>query len=80
MVLVSLFIFVVQRVHILMALMALEISILIITLFMLLSLGEGCVFLCIFILTIGACEASIGLALLVGISRRYGNDFFSSVN
>lgn len=34
----------------------------------------------ILILTIGACEASLGLTLLVLISRYYGNDLVKSLN
>nr|YP_010713490.1 NADH dehydrogenase subunit 4L [Barbronia yunnanensis]WDA96191.1 NADH dehydrogenase subunit 4L [Barbronia yunnanensis] len=34
----------------------------------------------ILMLTIGACEASLGLTLLVLMSRQYGNDLVSSLN
>ena len=33
----------------------------------------------VLILTFGACEASFGLALLVRMSRRYGNDLLKNI-
>uniref|UniRef100_UPI0030FE96A0 NADH dehydrogenase subunit 4L n=1 Tax=Struwela camposi TaxID=2859449 RepID=UPI0030FE96A0 len=64
-----------QRKHILMSLLALEGSMLTLVFsMMLLSSIQYNTHLLPLILTFGACEASIGLALLVVLTRSYGSD------
>nr|YP_009024199.1 NADH dehydrogenase subunit 4L [Prosadenoporus spectaculum]AGL46777.1 NADH dehydrogenase subunit 4L [Prosadenoporus spectaculum] len=80
-VVISMFVFVVQRFHYLMSLLCLEFMVL--GLF-LCSLGvyfcfeEG--FLVFFLLSFGACEAALGLGLLVSLVRSHGSDFFCVVS
>ena len=71
-----------QRKHLLNALLSLEIMVLgLFALIISCFLGEGDnLFLTFIILTFGACEASVGLALLVCLIRTHGNDFISSIN
>uniref|UniRef100_UPI0030E36237 NADH dehydrogenase subunit 4L n=1 Tax=Micronephthys minuta TaxID=1037237 RepID=UPI0030E36237 len=69
-----------QRNHLLMALLTLEAMILMLTLMMasftmLLSPSE--LVITLIMLTFGACEASLGLACLVALSRMHGNDMCS---
>ena len=71
-----------QRHHILIALLSLEAIIL--SLAFLITLGASSphsleLFYCLIILTFGACEASIALAILVSISRTYGNDMIRTL-
>lgn len=68
-----------QRRHILMALLALEgvILTLIITAIL---IYPGEIYSALIILTFGACEASLGLACLVAITRVYGTDLFSTLH
>nr|QHT64999.1 NADH dehydrogenase subunit 4L [Oxydromus pugettensis] len=67
---------VLQRVHFLMALLALEASIL--TLMLLTAaLYPAELFSLFIILTFGACEASLGLACLVTLTRTAGSDMFN---
>nr|ARI50091.1 NADH dehydrogenase subunit 4L [Cittarium pica] len=36
--------------------------------------------MCLILITLGACEASLGLAILVSLIRTHGNDYVSSFN
>ena len=68
-----------QRKHLLIALLAFEGIILgLIRLYIFISPNSD-MFIAIILLTIGACEASLGLACLVNITRSYGNDHISSI-
>jgi len=71
-----------QRKHLLNALLSLEIIILGLFCIIISTLtGEiRDLFLTFIILTFGACEARVGLALLVALIRNHGNDFISSIN
>ena len=74
--------FISQRQHVLMCLLRLEA--------ILLSLAFGItistssfnneLFYCLVILTFGACEARVALAILVIISRTFGSDLINSIN
>ncbi len=68
---------VIQRQHLLITLLALEGVIL--TLSFIVRLFYRELFFILILLTFGACEASLGLACLVSITRRYGNDLFNSL-
>ena len=68
-----------QRKHLLIVLLAFEGIILGIITTYIYRLPSIRSFLCIVFLTIGACEARLGLACLVNISRSYGNDHLSSI-
>nr|QVX31166.1 NADH dehydrogenase subunit 4L [Drieschia cf. elegans BG-2021] len=72
---------VIQRTHILMTLLALEAMILNLMLLALTvnsSSSFSDLFLAMIILTFGACEAALGLACLVKMTRSFGNDSISS--
>nr|YP_009192166.1 NADH dehydrogenase subunit 4L [Magelona mirabilis]ALO81681.1 NADH dehydrogenase subunit 4L [Magelona mirabilis] len=71
-----------QRKHLLNALLSLEVMVLgLYTMMVATFLGEDInLFLTFIILTFGACEASVGLALLVALIRNHGNDFVSSMS
>nr|YP_010303566.1 NADH dehydrogenase subunit 4L [Quasilineus sinicus]QXO02038.1 NADH dehydrogenase subunit 4L [Quasilineus sinicus] len=73
---VSLFL---ERGHLLMVLLMLEAGM--VGLFFFLVLGGGLYgygsYLCLVLISFGACEAAVGLALLVSIIRSHGNDFVS---
>jgi len=72
----------IQRKHLLISLLALEGIILTLALLISLSAGEININLpifCLIILTFGACEASLGLALLVSIIRSQGNDIVKNL-
>lgn len=73
---------VLQRKHLLNALLRLEIIVLgLYAIIVATFLGEDInLFLTFVILTFGACEASVGLALLVALIRNHGNDFVSSIS
>lgn len=76
--------FVLQRSHLLIALLSLEGIILTLVLLIpsvlyLTNIVNISVFALI-ILTLGACEASVGLSILVNMSRSYGTDLFISVS
>lgn len=68
------FIFVNQRRHLLMCLLALEGVILRLVLMLVLISSSLELFYIFILVRFGACEASLGLACLVCIMRRYGND------
>nr|AVW86094.1 NADH dehydrogenase subunit 4L [Levensteiniella iris] len=72
-----------QRSHLLMALLTLEAMILNLMLLLLMSSNLTSVlnlFLAMIMLTFGACEATLGLACLVKMTRKFGNDLISSTN
>ena len=71
-----------QRTHLLIVLLALEATIvaIIIALALIgLKRGDRIEPLVFVLLTIGACEASLGLSLLVAIVRTFGNDLIKSI-
>ena len=74
---IGLFTFIIQRHHLLIALLSLEGVILSIVLFLILNFSSVDSFICIIILTFGACEARLGLACLVLLIRRIGSDQLS---
>nr|YP_010349891.1 NADH dehydrogenase subunit 4L [Monodonta labio]UOH96733.1 NADH dehydrogenase subunit 4L [Monodonta labio] len=69
-----------QHKHLLSALLSLEAMTL--SLFvMLVAASSGVNFegvMCLILITMGACEASLGLAILVSLIRTHGNDYVSS--
>ena len=72
----------IHRKHFLISLLYLEAFILSVALLIptiLLPLNRVCTIFVIVLLTIGACEASLGLSLLVRITRSYGNDLMKSI-
>ena len=77
----SFFVFLRQRVHFLLALLALELVVVFVPVIVI--LGGGCgrrrECLVFIMLAVSACEARLGLRLLVFIVRRYGNDLVSSL-
>lgn len=75
----SLIIIVIQRHHILICLLALEGLILRLFLIFIINTIWIELFIGFFILTLGACEASLGLACLVAIIRSFGNDRIKSL-
>lgn len=69
-----------QLTHFLMVLLRLEVSVL--SLAVLFSLRGVFSFDCfrgLVVLTFGACEAALGLALLVSMGRGYGNDYLKQL-
>nr|YP_009988588.1 NADH dehydrogenase subunit 4L [Pharyngocirrus uchidai]QNM39912.1 NADH dehydrogenase subunit 4L [Pharyngocirrus uchidai] len=73
---------VLQQKHLLMALLALESAVLalvFISSLFLASPQHASLFIISLLLTFGACEASLGLALLVSMSRHYGSDLIKSI-
>nr|AVW86147.1 NADH dehydrogenase subunit 4L [Lepidonotus sp. YZ-2018] len=79
--LLTLFTMVSQRNHLLMTLLALEAMILNLMIFAMLFSSSSSMpelFLAMIILTFGACEAALGLACLVKMTRSFGNDLISS--
>lgn len=79
---VSFFLFLRQREHFLVALLLLElIAIFFVLLIPLLGIfiGQSSLVLVLIILTLRACEARLGLAVLVYIIRLYGNDILRSI-
>nr|YP_004123326.1 NADH dehydrogenase subunit 4L [Paranemertes cf. peregrina SCS-2010]ADD62159.1 NADH dehydrogenase subunit 4L [Paranemertes cf. peregrina SCS-2010] len=78
---ISMFIFIIQRFHFLMSLLCLE--------FMVLGLffcslsvysWKGESFLVFILLSFAACEAALGLGLLVSLIRSHGSDFLKVVS
>nr|AOR07199.1 NADH dehydrogenase subunit 4L [Mesenchytraeus solifugus] len=72
-----------QRSHFLMSLLSLEGVMLSTVLFIPILVYHSSIFLptiSIIMLTFGACEASLGLSLLVKMSRSYGSDMMSSLS
>jgi len=74
-----LFSMVIQRYHFLIRLLALEGIVLTLTLIRMVYYSVE-LYSIIIILTFGACEASLGLGIMVKISRSFGNDLFNSIN
>nr|ACR00056.1 NADH dehydrogenase subunit 4L [Auchenoplax crinita] len=73
----TIFTVVYQRRHLLMVLLSLESVMLVLILFFLWQLSKPCYtdsFVFIIILTLGAIEASLGLSLLVTMTRKAGSD------
>lgn len=70
-------IIILQRNHLLIALLFLEMIILLLTLYTCTIFASANRFFLLIILTFGACEARIGLALLIAITRRYGSGIIS---
>lgn len=78
----SLLTLVLQRQHLLNALLSLEIIVLRLFVLILSTILTNRInfFLTFIILTFGACEASVGLALLVALIRSHGNDYISNIS
>jgi len=74
--------FVSQRNHILMCLLRLEAAVLSLAFIAGISssLSTLYIFFCIIILSFGACEAGVALAMLVVVTRSYGSDLIKSIN
>ena len=80
-VIISIFVFVLQRFHYMIRLLCLEIIVLglfLLTLSVFSLKNEG--FLVFVLLTFAACEAAIGLSLLVRLIRSHGSDFFRLIS
>lgn len=72
---------IINRKHLLIALLYLEAFMLRLVILIPLSIiifSSQSIFISIVLLSIGACEARLGLALIVIISRTYGSDLISS--
>nr|YP_010147012.1 NADH dehydrogenase subunit 4L [Hediste diversicolor]QQP21534.1 NADH dehydrogenase subunit 4L [Hediste diversicolor] len=69
-----------QRIHLLMALLALEAMILSLVFMLIVLTDTSWLMFVIVILTFGACEASLGLACMTAMSRSYGNDRLNSLS
>nr|ALQ78810.1 NADH dehydrogenase subunit 4L [Glycera capitata] len=69
-----------QRRHLLMALLALESVMLTLALVIIMFSSTNELFMSFILLTIAACEASLGLACLVITTRSYGNDHLKSLS
>lgn len=76
---VSVFSFFIQRVHLLIVLLCLEIVILGLFFFSCVYFGfyRGSCYISLILLTFSACEASVGLSLLVALIRSHGKDLIS---
>jgi len=71
-----------QRTHFLTALLALELLVIIVIIMLVLAglkSGQHLDRLVFVLLALGACEARLGLSLLVAIVRSYGNDLLKSL-
>ena len=81
-VIVSIFGLIIQRVHFLMALLCLESIMLGLFFFFakLLFIRELETYLSFILLTFRACEACVGLALLVSLARIFGKDFLRIIS
>ena len=80
-VVISLVNFVIQRNRILISLLSLEAATLNLALLSTLSLSFNIdMFICLVILTLGAAEARIALALLASITQRFGSDMIKSLS
>lgn len=71
-----------ERGHLLMILLLLEAVMLGLFSFLLFGLGAGLsnLYLCLVLVSFGACEAAVGLSLLVSLIRTHGNDFVSTLS
>uniref|UniRef100_UPI0031F3EAD2 NADH dehydrogenase subunit 4L n=1 Tax=Loimia medusa TaxID=167822 RepID=UPI0031F3EAD2 len=77
MVLSSMTTIIIQRKHLLMTLLSFEAMVLTLSLLMVFSLGQmpfNSPYVMIILLTFGACEASLGLSLMVSMTRNFGSD------
>uniref|UniRef100_A0AAU6QGQ9 NADH-ubiquinone oxidoreductase chain 4L n=1 Tax=Prionospio plumosa TaxID=3050096 RepID=A0AAU6QGQ9_9ANNE len=75
--------FISQRRHVLMCLLSLEaalLSLAFMAVFMSTSLSLNNFFFCVVILSFGACEAAVALAVLVVITRTFGSDSINAIN
>lgn len=79
-VIISLTCVILQRQHLLMALLALEAMVLRLIFIVIVLIDSRWLIFIIVILTFGACEASLGLACITAISRSYGNDHINSLS
>nr|YP_010429366.1 NADH dehydrogenase subunit 4L [Perinereis vancaurica]USR67358.1 NADH dehydrogenase subunit 4L [Perinereis vancaurica] len=79
-VLVTLTCVILQRQHLLMALLALEAMILSLVLMIIILINTTWLMFVIAMLTFGACEASLGLACMTAMSRSYGNDHLNMLS
>nr|YP_133774.1 NADH dehydrogenase subunit 4L [Urechis caupo]AAT12183.1 NADH dehydrogenase subunit 4L [Urechis caupo] len=80
--LICLFVLSLQRKHLLMSLLTLEAFILSMAILIPMSImfqNQVNGMFAIVLLTMGACEASLGLSLLVLMTRSYGNDLLKSI-
>ena len=68
-----------QRQHLLIALLALEAIILSLILIVIILINTSWLIFVITILTFGACEARLGLACITAIRRSYGNDHLNTL-
>jgi NADH-ubiquinone oxidoreductase chain 4L len=70
-----------ERGHFLMVLLFLEGVVLGLFTFLLFGLGFSIsnLYLCLVLISFSACEAAVGLSLLVSLIRTHGNDFVSSL-
>nr|ARH54399.1 NADH dehydrogenase subunit 4L [Harmonia quadripunctata] len=74
--------FMLNRKHLLMTLLSLEMVILVLFFMMynfFIMFNFECYFILIF-LTMSVCESALGLSLLVAMIRSYGNDYFNSLS
>lgn len=75
--------FISQRHHVLICLLRLEATLLSLAFALTIiysPLQITDIFFCIIILSFGACEAAVALAVIVAISRTFGSDLISSIN
>nr|UZT27125.1 NADH dehydrogenase subunit 4L [Sternaspis buzhinskajae] len=78
--LTALFALMIQRKHFLMVLLTLEAVVLLFSLSIPLILSTPNLFMVLIILSLGACEASLGLALLVLMTRSYASDLIKALS
>nr|QKJ80225.1 NADH dehydrogenase subunit 4L [Cephalothrix sp. BMK-2020] len=78
-VIISLFTMLIQRIHLLMVLLCLEMIMLGLFFFSCSFFGYcgGSCYISFVLLSFSACEASVGLSLLVALIRSHGKDFIS---
>uniref|UniRef100_A0AAU6QFX9 NADH-ubiquinone oxidoreductase chain 4L n=1 Tax=Prionospio sp. 7 MH-2023 TaxID=3059275 RepID=A0AAU6QFX9_9ANNE len=75
--------FISQRQHVLMCLLSLEATVLSLAFALTIlaaPLQNADLFYCIVILSFGACEAALALAVLVIVTRSFGSDLINSIN
>jgi len=71
-----------ERGHLLLVLLLLEAVMLGLFSYLIFGLFAGLrnLYLCLVLIRFGACEAAVGLSLLVSLIRSHGNDFVSSLS
>lgn len=77
MIFASIITFLLQRKHLLISLLSLEVLVLTLSILVMLNLGQSPSYrpyLLFVLLTFGACEARLGLSLLVTMTRSFGSD------